>query len=190
MSTEEVRIGDWMPTFTGRHFWVLDPRAEDVVIEDIAHQLAIINRYGGTSRVPVSVAQHSVLVSRLCEKLEPANRDSWLWGLLHDAGEAYLGIDVPRPVKRLFPEIDAAEKRILQVVVERFGLTWPAPEVVKIADEIALATEARDFVSQRNDIRTWEIPQEPLPEVLRWTGWQWAESEFLTRFHRLSKDRQ
>src|SRR5487761_1741512 len=50
MPTNGSRKGDWIATFTGRAFWPLDPRPEDVVIEDIAHALSMLCRYGGHCR--------------------------------------------------------------------------------------------------------------------------------------------
>lgn len=36
------RIGDWMQTYTGRQFWPIDPRPEEIEIEDIAHALSMM----------------------------------------------------------------------------------------------------------------------------------------------------
>ena len=35
------RRGDWIQAYTGRKFWPLDPRPEEIFIEDIAHHLAL-----------------------------------------------------------------------------------------------------------------------------------------------------
>lgn len=53
-----MRKGDWILTFTGRRFYPLDPRPEDVCLEDIAHALSLICRYNGHSRFFYSVAEH------------------------------------------------------------------------------------------------------------------------------------
>src|SRR4051812_30250690 len=79
------RVGNWMQTFTGRQFWPVDPRADEIAIEDIARALAMTCRFGGHVRFHYSVAQHSFLVSLVCSP------EHALWGLLHDASEAYLG---------------------------------------------------------------------------------------------------
>ncbi len=80
----------WLPTATGKRFHPLEPDPAVVDVRDIAIHLSRTFRYGGCVRL--SVAEHSVLVSRVCK---PENA---LWGLLHDAAEAYLG-DIPRPLK-------------------------------------------------------------------------------------------
>ncbi len=41
------RYGDWIQTYTGKQFWPLDPRPEDVDIEDIANALSNLGRYAG-----------------------------------------------------------------------------------------------------------------------------------------------
>lgn len=42
-----ARKGNWMQTYTGRAFWPLDPRPEEVDPLDIAHALGMLCRYGG-----------------------------------------------------------------------------------------------------------------------------------------------
>ena len=79
-----MRIGDWMQTYTGERFWPLDPRIEDIHIRDISMALGKLCRYGGHTIFFYSVAEHSVLVS------EYVPEEYALWGLLHDASEAYL----------------------------------------------------------------------------------------------------
>lgn len=130
----DERTGDWIETYTGRKFWPLDPRPEEIVIEDIGHALAMKCRYSGHCLRFYSVAQHSVLVSRLV----PA--EDALWGLLHDAGEAYLS-DVPRPVKPHLPGFQAMEDRVLFAVALRFDLGWPMPRSVQVADTSLLLRE-------------------------------------------------
>src|SRR4051794_15527189 len=96
------RRGGWITTFSRRQFWPLDPHSDEIHIEDIAHSLSQQCRFGGHSRSFYSVAQHSCLVSALCKANDA------LWGLLHDASEAYLG-DIPRPLKSL-PEFEFYQK--------------------------------------------------------------------------------
>ena len=55
----------WIQTYTGKAFDLLNPTPEMVEVTDIAHHLALINRFTGATAVPYSVAQHSVLVSQV-----------------------------------------------------------------------------------------------------------------------------
>ena len=129
------RAGDWMQMNSGVAFWPLDPRPSEILIEDIAHSLALLCRFGGHCRRFYSVAEHSILVSRLCE---PQHR---LWGLLHDASEAYV-VDVPRPLKRCLPGYRAIEDRVQHAIAARFELPPIIPAPVKEADEAMLMAEA------------------------------------------------
>jgi len=56
-----------MQTYTGKMIDLAHFREEDVRLPDISHSLAIINRFTGHSRCPYSVAQHSVMVSKIIE---------------------------------------------------------------------------------------------------------------------------
>jgi hypothetical protein len=136
---------DQMPLMTasGLDFYPLAPDPADVRIEDIAHALSNICRYGGHVREFYSVAQHSVLVSRA---MPPHLR---LWGLLHDAAEAYVG-DIPRPLKRHLAGYEAIEAGVMAAIVTALGLS-PAtmPPEVKLADNRIIADEARALMPER-----------------------------------------
>src|SRR5712664_1181267 len=84
--------GPWIETFTGHAFYLLDPRPEDILIEDIAHALSQACRFTCHTRRFYSVAEHSYHIAVLCEK------EYKLGGLLDDAEETYLG-DMNRPLK-------------------------------------------------------------------------------------------
>ncbi len=176
------RVGGWIQTFLGGRFYPLDPRPDEVFIMDIAHALSNLCRYGGHVRSFLSVAQHSVYVSRECDP-----RDA-LWGLLHDAGEAYL-VDVPSPLKRSFPEYGAWEAKIMVAVCSRFGLPREMPPSVKRADDAVLAAEANALMSPLDP--SWKhridtIEPSALPVVPCWSP-RVAELEFMARFHELSR---
>lgn len=138
---EEARTGEWIQTVKGRKFWPLDARPGDFDIEEIAHALSNLCRFGGHTRDFYSVSQHCVLVSQLVP-LELA-RD----GLMHDAAEAYL-IDLPRPIKYAMPTYLEAEHKMEVALAEQFGLDFPWHPMVKAADNNALVTEARDLLGK------------------------------------------
>lgn len=168
----------WIQTFTGRAFHPLSPRVEEVDIRDIAHALSMNCRFNGHCAYFYSVAEHSVRVSH------QVGQGDALWGLLHDAAEAYL-TDLPRPAKRALPVFSELEDKLLAVVLEAFGLTMPMPESVALADTLLLATEARDLMAPPP--RSWELGTEPLPEIIRpWTPRE-AEARFLQRYEQLKE---
>jgi hypothetical protein len=80
-------------------------------IEVIARSLSKICRYAGACPLFYSVAEHSVMVADRLWALTRSHRAARA-GLLHDAVEILIG-DIPAPTKRLFPEIDEYERRIL-----------------------------------------------------------------------------
>lgn len=175
------RLGDWMQTFSGRAFWPIDPRAEEVFIEDIAHALSLQCRFGGHCRIFYSVAEHSVRVSQV---VPHAMR---LAALLHDAAEAYL-VDLPRPIKRsssLGEHYTELEARVQGAVFERFGLELPLPDEVHDADNVLLMTEARDLMAAPP--MAWkESRYRPLDEPIVPLGPSDAEAAFLRAFAELT----
>ena len=58
---------------SGRRLDLLDPTPVDIEIEDIAHGLAFVARWNGQTRgdYPYSVAEHALLVERICGRLKP-----------------------------------------------------------------------------------------------------------------------
>lgn len=173
----------WIETFSGRRFFPLAPRAEDVCLEDIAHSLANQCRFSGHVRKFYSVAQHSVLVSQFCPP------EHALWGLLHDATEAYL-VDLPRPIKHCSELGDffrAAERRIMDAVCVAFQLAPEEPACVKHADNVLLLAERRDLMpdtGSRWELADWGIDVGEMVATVRIEPWMpdRAEAEFLMRF--------
>jgi hypothetical protein len=167
----------WILTYGGRQFFPLEPRPGDIDVGDIAHSLAMQCRFNGHCRRFYSVAEHSVRVSRI---LEGRAR---LWGLLHDAAEAYIS-DLPRPLKATAPGFRAAEDRLLEVIVTRFGLEWPMPPAVAHADDVLLATEMRDLMAPSPT--PWPLEAAPLAATIVPVDHDEAEKLFLERFAELT----
>lgn len=126
--------GDWMQTYTGRAFYPFDPHPNEIHIDDVAHALSMLCRYGGHSNVFYSVAEHSVYVSSLVP------RELALVGLLHDATEAYL-VDMPRPIKKGMPQYNVLESRLWLAIADRFNLPRTMPQEVHDADVAMLFAE-------------------------------------------------
>jgi hypothetical protein len=166
-----------MQTHTGKLIDLREFSEADVRLPDISHALSMLNRFTGHTTQPYSVAQHSVVVSKLVPQ------EDALWGLLHDASEAYLG-DVARPLKAMLPEYVALEKRIQQVIARAFGLRWPAPPSVKAADNRALIWEKQFLLSVQHD---WGIEAEAVGGSPSPLGWQQAKELFESRFLEVKK---
>ena len=115
---EQLFTPDKIRTFTGRYVDPLNMTADDLIIEDIAHALAQIPRFGGHLPIPYSVAQHCVLGATASEK-EGAQIS--LDFLMHDGSEAYL-LDLPKPIKSRLPEYEAAELHIMRLIAEKWNV--------------------------------------------------------------------
>ncbi|MFZ5645793.1 MAG: phosphohydrolase [Bacillota bacterium] len=142
---------DWIETYTGKKFYPLDPRSEDVCIEDIAHSLAMQCRFNGHTRVFYSVAEHSVLMAEELALLG-YGKDVQLYGLLHDAAEAYL-CDLPRPVKRQLSTYGIAEKKLQEKILNSLGLPIPDIDIetaITVMDRWLLGYEGRKLMSDRD----------------------------------------
>ena len=167
-----ARAGDWIQTFTGGQFWPLEPLAEEVRVDDIAHALALTCRYNGHCRVFYSVAEHSVRLSHLVA------RPLRMAALFHDAAEAYLG-DIVRPVKRHL-DVAAIEEAILAAVAEKVGFALPLAAEIKQADAVMLATECRDIMARPPN--AWLPMPEPLPERIEPWPVAAGKERFLRRY--------
>lgn len=176
------RRGSYIMTYSGRQFWPLDPRAEEIDVEDVAHALSNLCRYTGHVREFYSVAEHSCYVADL---VSPTSR---LWGLLHDAPEAYLG-DLASPTKHasadFAPAYRRAEARLERAVAERFGLPLDVPAIVKTYDSRVLETEAAQLMPPIPGRKTWlGYSQVPDLRIACWSPRR-ARREFLRRYEEL-----
>jgi hypothetical protein len=133
--------GPYLQTVSGRWVNPFDPDPEQLDAGDVGHALGNLCRFGGHTRAFYSVAQHSVIVSRLVEERGGDAEDAFA-ALMHDATEAYLG-DMPHPIKHrsalgaAFREAEADLERALR---ERFRIKPDVPEIKRV-DRALLATE-------------------------------------------------
>jgi uncharacterized protein len=176
----------WRQMPSGARWPLLNPTEEDVFWPDVAESLAKICRWGGSTTVTYSVAQHSCHVADLLP--HPLK----LKGLLHDTDECGLGFDMPSPTKMLFRSLGGAEalKQAEDMQKKAFfaaaGLTYPIPDheaaLIKKADNVIAATERRDLNRPCNFAIEGLPP--PLSDPIRAWPWPRAMEEFLNRLER------
>jgi hypothetical protein len=131
-------------TYKKGRLYLLDPRPEEIDIEDIAHQLSMINRFVGATQYPYNVAEHSCLVSQ-----EVYGIQYRLEALLHDAHEAYTG-DMVTPLKRQMGlSYMVLEDAIDIAIRNRFNLPTKISPEVKRADGAVFLSEAARLMPGR-----------------------------------------
>lgn len=188
----------------------LSPEGRPVRIKDIAHHLALINRFTGATSRPYSVAEHSLLCAEIGKRLNaPVSLQMAL--LMHDAHEAYT-TDLSSPAKIAVNCYSAGaggleawgmfEYEHAKTVRRHFGLlsSFAAhKDKIRQIDLMALATERRDLTAWRAGTSgPWGILGDgaavPVPaadwvdlaspgrEALSWKFWR---DHFLERFHEL-----
>lgn len=157
---------DCIRTFTGKMVNPLQMSIDDIDINDIAHALSHISRFGGHTQNFLSVAQHSLYV---CTHLSIQHK---LAGLLHDAAEAYL-LDLPTPVKKQSPAYAEAENKLIQLIAKKYGFQYPFHPEIKDIDAMALEYEYKFY--HQSDTTT------PSPKQVK--------QQFLQQFHLLTQNK-
>lgn len=171
---------DWLLTYSGKAYWPLDPRVEDVCIEDIAHGLSMLCRYAGQTKWFYSVAEHCVLVSHMVPP------ELALEGLLHDATEAYCS-DIVRPLKRALPDYARIERLNDLTIRSKFHLPHDESPLVKQADTNILLAEGHELLPPIPSGRQWNTGGvwDPRVKLYFWLP-PIAEMRFLERFEELT----
>lgn len=174
----------------------LNVRTRDIDIEDMAHGLALINRFYGQTKKPISVAQHSVYVSRLCERV---SRKIALQGLLHDGSEYILG-DINKWLKNsvIFDAYRTLEEQVQSTIFRKFGVPQVQHEAVSEADQLMVRFEGEQGYNY-NIFQPPAVPDDrvrlygPLTKHDRqrigpWKPWSWAiaRASFLDQYRLLT----
>lgn len=166
-------------TYDGQFFDFNHPERYDYDINTIAHALSNICRYGGHSSKFYSVAEHSVLVSRIVpERLA-------LCGLLHDASEAFVG-DMPSPLKAMCQSYRTIEERVHKSIAEKFGLPYPFPPEIKLADKMVYKAERKQITSVDDEI--WHVDMPAADVMVTGMSPKNAKAFFLSRYNELTND--
>lgn len=169
-----------LTTWSGRKVDYANPSPEDINIVDIATALSRECRYAGHASHFYSVAQHSVLCSRI------VSPEHAVEALLHDAAEAYLK-DIPTPLKRMLPDYKVIEARFDLAIRVQFGLPLEPSQAIKVADNILLVTEVRDLFPVGRVLHKVPIAAEPMNGRIWPLAPETAKDQFLDRFNYLNR---
>lgn len=187
----------WQRMLSGRRLDLINPSAMDIEIEDIAHGLSRVARWGGqtTGDHAFSVAQHSVLVEKISRTLEPNIEQGWLLAaLLHDAAEYVVG-DMISPFKNaLGIDYRVFEDKLMQAVHVRFGLaavtTPQMKKFIKRSDKISAyleATQIAGFSASESSKIFGPPPLSIRDWVIESLSSNVAKQQFLDRFYALAE---
>lgn len=148
----------YFATHSGRKIDIKTISVDDICLDDIAHHLSNIQRFGGA--LPFgsvySVAQHSMIVTTHAygdDKNEVAARHA----LLHDATEAYLG-DIVTGLKELLPDYRKIEKRVEAIIFEKYNIDTSYKELIKEIDTRLVLDEAKEFVYDKLGLYEAQLP--------------------------------
>lgn len=162
--SENLYAPNCIRTYTGKYVNVLNPTADMIDIEDIAHSLSMQCRFAGHLAYKYSIAQHSISCAELVENFK-------LEALLHDASEAYL-LDIPSPIKSLIPQYKTMEKRFTKLIFNKFGALYPIPQYVHDVDRHSLECEWHNLMLGKYNMSE---------------DFNKSKDDFLTMFHQLKK---
>lgn len=136
----------WSQTFSGFAFSYDDDKLEGnpYNLEDIAHQCAMICRYGGACSYHYSVAQHMVAVAEAVYR-DTSDPFKALDALFHDSEEGYTG-DMRTPIKDRCPEFRKVTRPInlaIRLWANKAGIPVPMIEsdIVRVYDRCIVADE-------------------------------------------------
>jgi len=173
----------WLQTSTGRRVSVLNPKPEEIFIEDIAAAIAKQCRFNGHCKSFYSVAQHCVEGAWIAEDYYKDNKLAKEF-LLHDATEAYVG-DIIRPVKVHLPEYNEIENRFTKAISKRFGVPIEMTKECKYIDDVMVTWEKRDLLP---NAELWPS----LPDIeyfnfrkLEGLSWEHCEWLYINKFREL-----
>lgn len=173
-------------TYSKIEFDTLNPKSEDIRIEDIAHALSLMTRANGHFPEFFSVAQHCI---QCCREAQARNYTPQvaMACLLHDASEAYLS-DITRPVKKNMTMYLQIEEQLQNMIYEKYLGELPegeAENLISNIDDALLYFEFAHFM----DMQIY--PSEPLlvsNPSFELQPMKEVEAEFLELFYQLQEE--
>lgn len=139
----------FITTYSKIHFTPLEPKQEEILVEDIVHAQSLMTRANGHYPEFYSIAQHSIACGQEAIARDCSDR-LVLACLLHDASEAYLS-DITRPVKHELEGYLAIEKVLQDAIYLKFLGSLPNEEereVIRLIDDACLYHEFWHYMKE------------------------------------------
>ena len=173
-------------TYSNNQIDPCSPEKEQIFIEDIAHALSLICRAGGHFSQFYSVAQHCIACAGEAEK-RGYSKKLQLFCLLHDASEAYIA-DITRPVKAQLHEYLTFEKRLQNMIYEKYLGALPDEDEQKLISAVDDAVLCGEFIHFMNrNIMPEMLKLESQPDY-SFRPFSEVEGEYVSVFNRLMKE--
>jgi len=139
-------------TASGRLIDIMNLKPQDILLGDLAHHLAKVQRFGGAAPInyTYSVGEHSMNLCRYFISLK--DESAARCALLHDASEAYLS-DIVSPVKKnlldyLYLEQDVQNSIYDKYQVKDVSLVARVDKQIVLDEVLALMPERYDIYKQ------------------------------------------
>jgi len=139
-----VRPHGVMTTRSGDSIDLNNPNVDPVSIDDVAHNLSHICRWGGKPEDYFSVAEHCVMAA------ERAPKHKRLGILMHDCEESILGDNI-QPLKEVIPELVELGDKIRRLLLIKFEVPYD-PELVLVLDKQQLEWERFNIIKHQNHV--------------------------------------
>jgi len=180
-------IGNTLNTYTGKIFDFANPQADQIDIEDIAHALSNICRWGGHCKF-YSVAEHCVRAFWLARFDHFDDLDLQLAVLLHDAPEAYIG-DMPKPLKIMIAQYNDIEARIDHLITEKYGAIKPQSKAAIKYYDLVMFKKEREDLFEKHPIDGVDLENIPYLDNFHLGCWEpsRAKTEFLEAYDKVGQ---
>lgn len=170
-------------TYKKKEFYPLEPRVQDIDIEDIAHALSLLCRANGHFKHFYSVGLHCINCAK--EALARGYSDRVVLGcLIHDGSEAYLA-DITRPVKKHLHKYLEIEDVLQGEIFEKWvpSLTEDERKQIFEIDDAILYYEFVELFGEKIFDYVPQLNSNPRFEYIEFSL---VEKEFLDLFTELS----
>ena len=169
-------------TYKKKEFYPLEPKIEDIDIEDIAHALSLLCRANGHFKHFYSVGLHSINCAYEAQA-RGYSQNVVLGCLLHDGSEAYLA-DITRPVKKHLHKYLEIEDVLQSKIFEKWipSLTEDEKKQIFEIDDAILYYEFTTLFGEKIFDYVPKLKSKPRFEYIEFLN---IENEFLKLFNNL-----